>query len=315
MLPELGFTDKKLVKGRASIADMYQPGQRCGIYILQFDNEEYYAGKAIDVTRRFVQHSKVHSDISTIIFKQVQSDRLDEEERTVIQTLERTGYNLRNIVFTSIPKGESDFDVLMPVEQQEQWLHGTKSDREASQYRVNDPIFRNKYRRTFNQFMESGQAEAVIFLLNQYVAQCIPIPNETEISFWSVTCCPAKNIFSRININWQEVLTIMIDQDELWISLHLAESPFEQHSSKSIVDKFNQYPYIEIYDHKYDPGGSDQINFVFAAEWLSKLLNDESAITAMRVFNLRLMKKGPCNFGRFHCMDLADRILKYEIDG
>ena len=63
MINESSFDAPELVAGRASIADLFRPSKRCGLYILHFDNGEFYAGQAIDVTRGYVQHRKVHSDI------------------------------------------------------------------------------------------------------------------------------------------------------------------------------------------------------------------------------------------------------------
>ena len=84
MLKEMGFAPPKHVQGRASIADLFKPYERCGLYILHFANAEIYAGQALDVTRRYVQHRKVHSDIEEISFKQVDKDRLNDEERTLM---------------------------------------------------------------------------------------------------------------------------------------------------------------------------------------------------------------------------------------
>jgi hypothetical protein len=78
---------------------------------LSFANGEIYAGQALDVTRRYVQHRKVHGDIEKISFRRVAKDKLNNEERALIRTLEQNGHRLRNITFTSIPKGESDFDL------------------------------------------------------------------------------------------------------------------------------------------------------------------------------------------------------------
>ena len=122
LLEKLGFPASRYVRGRASIADMFRPGKRCGIYLLHCSNAEYYAGQAADVTRRYVQHRKTHADIERISFKRVRRDRLDIEERRVIWALEEAGIYLRNIALTSIPHGASDFDLIMSPEEQERWL-------------------------------------------------------------------------------------------------------------------------------------------------------------------------------------------------
>ena len=76
-LSDLGFTEAFDVEGRASIADLFKPNQRCGIYILHTSNEEHYAGQAIDVTRRYVQHIKNHIDIVKLSFKRVLQKKLN----------------------------------------------------------------------------------------------------------------------------------------------------------------------------------------------------------------------------------------------
>jgi predicted GIY-YIG superfamily endonuclease len=106
-----GFSQPHHVQGRDSIADLFPSGKRCGLYILQFSDGEIYAGQALDVTRRYVQHRKVHCDIEKISFKRVAKKTLNEEERTLIWMLEHEGYRLRNITFTSIPRGEQEGEI------------------------------------------------------------------------------------------------------------------------------------------------------------------------------------------------------------
>ncbi len=118
-LSDLGFKKTFDVEGRAPIADLFKPSQRCGIYILHTSNGEHYAGQAIDVTRRYVQHCKNHNDIVKISFKRVSQKKLNQEEQKVIHTLEHEGLLLRNIAYASIPYGESDFDLVMPIKEQE----------------------------------------------------------------------------------------------------------------------------------------------------------------------------------------------------
>ena len=101
LLEKLGFPASRYVRGRASVADMFRQGKRCGIYLLHCSNAEYYAGQATDVTRRYVQHRKTHADIERISFKRVRRDRLDIEERRVIWALEEAGIYLRNIAMST----------------------------------------------------------------------------------------------------------------------------------------------------------------------------------------------------------------------
>jgi len=158
VLKEMGFSPTSYVHGRASIADLFKPGEPCGLYVLHFADGEIYAGQALDVTRRYVQHRKVHTDIEKISFRQVDEDRLNDEERALIGELEQNGHRLRNIIFTSIPKGESDFDLVMPSEEQEQWLGDLGYAGEVGE-RLIDPELRRRYRRRFQRFLKMPRAE------------------------------------------------------------------------------------------------------------------------------------------------------------
>jgi hypothetical protein len=40
LLEKLGFPASRYVRGRASIADMFRPGKRCGIYLLHCSNSK-----------------------------------------------------------------------------------------------------------------------------------------------------------------------------------------------------------------------------------------------------------------------------------
>jgi hypothetical protein len=68
-------------------------------------------------------------------------------------------------------------------------------------------------------------AADVVEVLQEYVAIGIPRARASEESFWSCTCLPASGVYSRININWQEVLTAFTAEEELCFSFHVALSP------------------------------------------------------------------------------------------
>jgi hypothetical protein len=309
MLDDLGFLPARNVQGRASIADLFKPQERCGIYILHFANGEFYAGQAIDVTRRYVQHRNIYSDIIKLSFKSVAASHLNDEERNVIWQLEQNGYSLRNITFTSLPKGEADFDLVMPLEEQEQWLQDLNFIDNYGE-RFIDPDLRRKFHRNYQRFLQTSYAGQVIDVLRTYVCLGIPAVRRGEVSFWCVSCMPKRSVYSRLNIYWQEVLTAFTSEDELWFSLHFAASPFDKLSDEHVESLFQRYPTVEIFDHRYKAGGSDQIKAEVPVQDAKAFITDVDVLPAIRLFNWRLMKKGPCNFGRYHCMDLADRIIE-----
>jgi hypothetical protein len=276
---------------------------------LHFSNGEYYAGQAIDVTRRYVQHIKNHDDIVRISFMRVPPKKLNSVEQNTIHALESKGISLRNIAYTSYPRGDSDFDLVMTVKEQEKWLKEPGMAGDKTINRMVDNELRRKYRRRFALFQKEKYANQAIDDLRTYVQYCIPAARRGEVSFWAVSCLPQKNVYARINIYWQEVLRVGVDEEGLWFSFHLALSPFGKLTDKQWDKLINDYP-LHISDHIWKPGGPDQFNILlFSQDNFQRFVRDPRILPAIRIFNLNLMKKGACNWGKNHCLDLADHLL------
>jgi hypothetical protein len=309
VLETMGFSQWNYVQGRASIADFYKPGRRCGIYVLRFSNGDFYVGQAVDVTRRYAQHRKTHTDIEQMAFKQAPRGKLDDEERALIGRLERQEWPLRNVTFASMLIGESDFDLIMPPDEQERWL-GDLGYTDDGGERLIDPELRRRYQGQFQRFLAMPRAEEALDVLHTYVKVGIPAIRRGEVSFWACSCLPTKDVYSRVNINWQEVFTASTSLNDLWFSFHLARSPLAELLGDRESPLLERHPTLVYDDHRYAPGGQDQMNYYLrGARAAKELLADEDVVRAIRLFNLRLMRKGPCNFGRYHCMDLADKLV------
>ena len=309
MLEAMGFSRWMYVQGRSSIADLFKPHSRCGIYVLRFTNDEFYVGQAVDVTRRYAQHRKIHADIEQMAFKQVPRGKLNEEERLLIWRLERQEWPLRNVTFNSIPQGESDFDLVMPPEEQERWL-GDLGYVDDGGERLIDPELRRRYRGRFQRFLERPRNEEALDVLRTYIKVGVPAIRRGEVSFWACSCLPTKDVYSRVNIHWQEVFTVSTSLNDLWFSLHLARSPLVKALGNRESPLLKRHPTLRYIDHRYAPGGQDQTNYeVQGAKAAKQLLTDKDIMRGIRLLNLRLMQKGPCTFGRNHCMDLADRLV------
>ena len=309
MFEEYGFPAEYPVEGRASIADLFKPEHRCGIYILHFKNDQYYAGLAIDVVRRYAQHRLNHTDIVKISFKTVPQLSLSEEERSLIWTLERQNFVLRNITFTGLPPAESDFDLIMPLADQQAWLQGHDLPDTDSE-RIGAPERRLKYTAHYQRLLRQPEVKLVIDVLRTYAQIGIPIRRRSEISFWCSSCLPTPHVFSRININWQEVLTVYRRTDgAIWSSFHLAASPITALSDSDLeqLTPWDSAGYST--DHYYEPGGQDQLHVEIPIEDMLRFLAEPAIQSSIRLFNWRLMKKGPCIYGRYHCLDLADHLV------
>lgn len=317
----LGFKKPHTVSGRHSVADLFKPGERCGVYILGFENGQFYVGLATDFVRRYAQHSKVHLDIQTVFFKKTRREHLVQEERRIAQILQNQGFGLRNILLVSIVEGETDFDLLLPIEEQSRFLddlsfnsfEGEKFKIEEQRIRYSKSFDRLKRLSYFSSFIEAGAL---------YVETGIPIPLKSEYSFWCVSC-PSTGYtqISRFNIYWQEVCTFLFGPAGFEVTFHLAKSPLEAAFGSKFKGLFNQVSSLEFMldytgkPHTYEPGGQDQISFTITDYDFEKFIKIEAVRRAIRTFNLRLMRKGATIFNRYHSFDLSDAILKQRHSG
>ena len=264
LLDEHGFDKPLAVESRTSVADLFKPGKRTGIYVLGFSNGEVYAGKSVDVTRRYHQHRKAHADLASLRFLCVPSRSLDETERDVIWSLEAANAAMRNIALMSEPQAGSDLDFeVMDPDAQQRFLDDLRFN-DGTGTRTNDPAVRARYTRRFAEFLGLPEAEPVTQFLRAYVPACIPGWLRSEMTFWSVSCWPSKkDVRTRLNINWQEVLTLYVFEEELRASFHAALSPLEEKYGPTLEGFLEAFPSAQIDDDFYKPGGQDQLH-VFA---------------------------------------------------
>ncbi|MCL5745525.1 MAG: GIY-YIG nuclease family protein [Acidobacteria bacterium] len=311
LLAERGFPEPEGAKGRGSVADLYKPGQRCGIYVLLFSDGHAYIGQSVDVVRRYTQHLRVHQDIEAISFKAVPSIELDATEQELIRQAERSGHRLRNVVFSALPPVESDFDLIMSPEEQAGWLSDPdRIDIEGARFTNDD--FRRKHARKYYSLRANGGIEEVVEKVRYYVRKGIPAIKRGEVSFWSLSCLPSYanpeiTVFMRLNVYWQEVMTIFREKRSGLdvFSFHVAKEPIARDAYLR-----DELPELEIEDHWYAPGGHDQVNLVFPSRVFEAVMARRSVRTAIRSFNHRLMRKGACNFARHHCLELADAVVE-----
>ncbi len=179
-----GFGPAVYVKDRPSIADLFRPDRRCGLYVLHFEDGWHYAGQAVDVVRRYAQHRHTHSDIEFMSFQPMAKHRLSENEKALIATLEKRGIQIRNISLVSTPQivGETDFDLLMAPEAQRRWAENTLVSF-GSADRASDPVLRSRYHARYQKFMRLPDAERALLVLQTYAQMSLPIIRGSERLF------------------------------------------------------------------------------------------------------------------------------------
>jgi hypothetical protein len=311
-LLELGFTVTHHVEGLGTILELFPKDHRCGIYVLHFRNGEYYAGQTKRVTSRYLHHCKRHDDIVLLSFKAVSEAQLDAEETAVIRALESKGYHLRNIEIVSVHSGISDFDQVLSPEMQQRWL-ADPTVQDLGGERVTNDELRRKYARKFRLLAARQNFHSFLEVFELYVRQCVPAPRKSELSFWACSCLPYEgNWLSRINIYKQEVFAALDDEADLMFAFQLARKPLEAAYGDGLEWLQGIESDVFAYDHVYASGGQDQCRIESIGTGATlRLLRDPVFVGAIRLFNLRLMRKGPLNNNRrYHCFDLADCLLE-----
>ena len=203
-LSEQGFSAPEPAQGRSSVADLYKPGRRCGVYVLLFRDGYAYIGQSVDVVRRYSQHIRNHHDIEAISFRTTSVEELDLIEQSLVGVFERGGYKLRNIVFSTLPPITSDFDLIMSEANQTRWL----SDMSFTDYqgeRIVNPELRAKYANKYRTFKNFSGISDVVETLRLYVRAGIPAILRGEVSFWAISCLPGYNnpsitLFLQVNV-------------------------------------------------------------------------------------------------------------------
>lgn len=320
---KLGFEPTTPVATLPSIAHLFGSSKnRCGIYLLEFSRNRFYIGQAIDAVRRFSQHRKNYDDIVGFSFLPVRRPLLDETEKDLIFKAEKLGLVILNTVHASNVAGDSDLDMVLSKDEQDAWLASPKSfnKRDASPIieLPNGQVERSLP--SFRKFQEQSERASVIRLLKIYIDECIPAPKRTEYSFWSLSCMPATNATTwprlvSINLGVMEVFVLghfKGKPNNLWGFVNLSSDvlPVDLSTAKKIEKAF---PSIEVVNRNYRDAGQHQFSLHAGdQESLTKLMANPDIKRAAATLALRVMRKRPTIYGKFHCKQLANTLLDDE---
>lgn len=319
----LGFDKFFYVKGIHSIAGYFSKNNRCGVYILHFEDGEYYVGLSKNVVSRYAQHKLNHSDIEYISFREVNETHLPIYEKETLQKLEELKKTLRNISLVSNIQGETDFDLLVPREEQNKWINYELPFESLTTERFEYPDLRKKYSRKYQKLKSHPLFDSCCEILQNYVYYTIPYPWKSEYSFWSCSCLPDKDIvLARVNMFWQETLIIIeeemiIEENDikkkalyLNVVIWLSKSKlFEHYTKEQLLAKYQS---LSFGDNIHETGGQDQLQVYISEFEFLNFLYDKPVSDSIKEFNLRLLRKGGCIFGRYHCFDLADEAVRAD---
>jgi GIY-YIG catalytic domain len=300
----------------ASVAHLFPPAERCGVYILEFANGERYVGQTVNVAGRFGSHRRAHGDIAYLQFCPCPRSSLTAFEKATIGRQRDAGYKLRNITHALGPLGDSDLDpVVLPAEQHA-WLNDPDHSFEDQGDRADDPAQRREHHARYLRLSQEDTFPLVTRIISHYVPACLPKPAETERTFWAISALPGTGRtrhgrrLTTLSVNKMETL-FLLDGDGsgrryfggvVNVSLQTLTD-----SAGSLKRLARDHPMLDFREAAYESAGGDALAIGFTGiDGYHGLWDIPGAPHAARALNIMLMRKGPTFQWRSHCYDLAD---------
>ncbi|MDP3009446.1 MAG: GIY-YIG nuclease family protein [Methylococcales bacterium] len=290
-----------------------------GVYILEFSNNEYYVGQTKNIQNRLKQHCKAFNDIKNAYFKSIVETELFNEETKIIAFFEKNLLRIRNLK-------QIEFSNIFDESCQKLWLSDLRYNY-LSGNKFDNQAVRTKFSDRFKILQNNIYFPRLINFLSVYLKSSIPNYIASEYNYWSITCLPkhlAKdNCISRININTVPVLSAYKNTDDsLNVMLFVSKLPFLKYlkNNLSFNGIFNNIPSLrlEVRD-AFEATEGDEITIFIEEKDFINALNNELILSAIRLLNLRMMKKtGKEKEKEYrrtvsHCLDLSDRIIDNNV--
>ncbi len=313
---ELGFVQIEQVAGLLSIAHIFGSSKkRCGLYLLQLEDGNFYIGQAVDVVGRFAQHLKSKGRIQGFAFLPMAQRHLDNLEKRLIRAAEAAGIPLVNITHMSVIVGERDLDHLVSYQEQESWLSGAPNSQAIGERVVLSEALRHRFRHRFQQFSASPHFSELLEWLSLYIREVIIDPQRTEYTFWSVSCLPSAGsqaIWRRSYALSAAVMELFVvgrwrdGEPPAWAFMNVASDVLES-AFGSVTKVMQRYPELELMDARYRDAGTHQVRlFAENGSCIPYLLADPAIKLAARSLALRVMRKRATIYGKYHCPQLAN---------
>lgn len=183
---------------KTPIGPIFPADERCGIYVIEFDDGTKYVGQSIDVVKRFWDHthgSNHHSawgDVVALSFAPAPPLELDILEKQMIQYQLDAGVLLRNRSGVLASEGPSPLDLVITVTDQKHWILGdwepSPSDR-AAFIRSAEASGPTKLEKNAPPEVAQAVIKDIAFALERI----IPVAPETEKAYWTLSDYPSTS--------------------------------------------------------------------------------------------------------------------------
>ncbi len=309
------------VQGLSTISGIFADENPCGIYILEFDNGEFYVGQAKDVRKRFVNHCRDTShhpawkDITHFSFIECAPRELNVREATTIRLLQQEGRILRNRSLNLFHEQPSPLDKLIPPVDQFHWADSEYLDREAQRISVTEVSKVIAALPEDNSTMSTfPRYESCLRDISAFIDLVLPEPLKTMEQYWTISDAPSTNRgrYYTVNVGVLEMLRCISAFDDAsflntlpWDFLEGKEDHEQWGFDYEGIDDLS----IIVSNHTYPKAPVTVVEFETGR--LRELLEiDEDLLAGARALAVALMRTGTAGlFRRWHSRELTREVL------
>jgi hypothetical protein len=325
VLKQRGFT--KLLPSVEIMTELQmldEPGRR-GIYVHAMPGlDKFYVGKSIDVVARYKQHLETYGKIERSAFLHVPEGELGPIEEEHIALFRELGVTLLNVLLPDEDLGSADIAEIFAPTSLQNWVADPKALWKGGPKDYRDEELARFDARYAKLRKHPEHSEELMDLLNLFIRKCIPSPDKTEKTFWTINCLTeaflkhsSKAVY-RISVHRPEVLTVVDNpkdpEMERFMILFTVANEVMQDSEVKSLSKIKDTFF-------YSGNGYRTAKFPhlrFAAKTPSaafKLLQHEGFVRSAKVCVANLMQQGqvPRNFSQSHCLPLCRDVLSRPV--
>lgn len=309
------------VHGLSTISAILADEDCCGIYVLEFENGEFYVGQARDVRKRFANHCRDTShhpawgDITHVSFTAHPAQELNVREATMIRHLQKAGKRLRNRSLNLFHEQPSPLDEIMPPVDQFHWADSDYVSREAERITAAElanvisvlPLSASKMSRL--PHYEGCRRDIAAF-----IDLVLPAPLDTVERFWTISDAPSTNRGRHytLNVGVLEMLRCINAFPEVsFLNTLPWPETADLDDDMEVKVVLADHPELTFYVHNYAYQKAEVSCVKYPTGSLRELLEtDSEARVSARALAVALMRTGTAGmFRRWHSRDLTCEAL------
>ena len=327
VLQERGFSDlRPSAEIMAEIRKRDEQGRR-GIYVHVMPGlDKFYVGKSIDVVSRYKQHLETYGTIELSAFLHVPEAELGPIEEEHIALFREMGVTLLNVLLPDEDLGSADIAKIFDPSSLQGWVDDPKAYWKGGpkDYRPEELArFDARYAKLLKY---PAHSEELMDLLNLFIRRCIPSPDRTEKTFWTINCLTeaflkhsSKAVY-RISVHRPEVLTVVDnpkdpEMERFMILFTVANAVMTERELRSYLKIKDCFEYSA---NSYKTAKFPHLRIAACTPAAArKLMEHEGIVRSAKVCVAKLMQKGqvPRNFSQSHCLPLCRDVLSRSVVG